>query len=87
MSDYEHNSEKFGYINLEDFDGVQTALNHLGFDAGEADGKDGPHTQKAVREFQAQASIAIDGIVGPNTRQSLLDALAAKAEEEPAAAT
>ena len=87
MSDYEHNSEKFGYINLEDMDGVQTALNHLGFDAGEADGKDGPHTQKAVRAFQAHASIQIDGIVGPETRQSLVDELAAKAEPPPAEAT
>jgi peptidoglycan hydrolase-like protein with peptidoglycan-binding domain len=81
MSDYEHNSDKFGYINLEDFDGVQTALNHLGFDAGDADGKDGPHTQKAVREFQASASVKIDGIVGPETRQALVDALTSKADE------
>ena len=87
MSAYEHNSEKFGYINLEDFDGVQTALNHLGFDAGEADGKDGPRTQKAVRAFQAHASIKIDGIVGPETRQSLVDELAAKAEPPPAETT
>ena len=87
MSAYEHNSDKFGYINLEDFDGVQTALNHLGFDAGTADGKDGPHTQKAVRAFQAHASIKVDGIVGPETRQSLVDALAAQAESPPAEAT
>jgi peptidoglycan hydrolase-like protein with peptidoglycan-binding domain len=87
MSAYEHNSDKFGYINLEDFDGVQTALKHLGFDPGEADGKDGPRTQKAVRAFQAQATIRIDGIVGPETRQALVDQLASKAEDTPAGGT
>ena len=85
MSAYEHNSEKFGYINLEDLDGVQDALAKLGFDPGSVDGKDGPNTQKAVRAFQAHASIAIDGIVGPNTRQALVDGLAAAAADAPPA--
>lgn len=86
MSAYEHNSEKFGYINLEDFDGVQHALTKLGFDPGSVDGKDGPNTQKAVRAFQAHASIGIDGIVGPNTRQALVDALASGSAEGEAGA-
>ena len=81
MSKFEHNSDQFGYLNLEDFDAVQTALERLGFDPGKVDGKNGPNTQKAVREFQASASIAIDGIVGPETRQALVDALAAKSAE------
>jgi len=85
MSDYEHNSEKFGYINLEDLDGVQDALTKLGYDPGTIDGKDGPNTQKAVREFQAHKSIKIDGIVGPETRQALVDELAANAEDQPPA--
>ena len=83
MADFEHNSEKFGYINLDELAGVQDALTKLGFDAGKADGKDGPNTQKAVREYQAHASIKIDGIVGPETRQALVDELAAKGEENP----
>lgn len=86
MSAYEHNSEKYGYINLEDFDGVQDALAKLGFDPGAIDGKDGPNTQKAVRAFQAHATIGIDGIVGPNTRQALVDALAAGSAEGEAGA-
>jgi len=53
MPHFEHNSDKFGYINLESMAGVQKALNSLGHDAGTADGKDGPKTQHAVREFQA----------------------------------
>lgn len=83
MSDFEHNSEKFGYINLEELEGVQDALTKLGYDPGKVDGKDGPNTQKAVREFQAHASIKIDGIVGPETRQALVDELAAKGEDTP----
>lgn len=85
MAKYEHNSEKFGYLNLEDLENVQQALAKLGFDPGKADGKDGPNTQKAVRAFQAHASIGIDGIVGPETRQALLTELAAKAEPAPKA--
>jgi peptidoglycan hydrolase-like protein with peptidoglycan-binding domain len=87
MAEYEHNSETFGYINLDDFDGVQNALAKLGFDPGAADGKDGPNTQKAVRAFQAHATVAIDGIVGPNTRGALRDELAKRAAEAEASAT
>ncbi|HSO40409.1 MAG TPA: peptidoglycan-binding domain-containing protein [Labilithrix sp.] len=85
MAEYEHNSEKFGYINLEELEGVQDALTKLGYEPGKVDGKDGPNTQKAVREFQAHASIQIDGIVGPVTRQALVDELAAKSEDTPPA--
>jgi peptidoglycan hydrolase-like protein with peptidoglycan-binding domain len=85
MAKYEHNSEKFGYLNLDDLQSVQKALSQLGFDAGAADGKDGPNTQKAVRAFQAHASIRIDGIVGPETRQALVTALAAATGTPPAA--
>ena len=83
MSDFEHNSEKFGYINLEDLEGVQDALTKLGYDPGKIDGKDGANTQRAVREFQAHASIQIDGIVGPDTRQALVDELLAQSEDAP----
>jgi len=75
MAHFEHNSDKFGYINLEDMQGIQTALSKLSFDPGTIDGKDGPKTQDAVRKFQARVSLGIDGIVGPNTRQALVDYL------------
>jgi peptidoglycan hydrolase-like protein with peptidoglycan-binding domain len=75
MPQYEHNSEKFGYINLESMAGVQKALSRLGHSPGSEDGKDGPKTQHAVREFQASATIKIDGIVGPETREALKAAL------------
>jgi peptidoglycan hydrolase-like protein with peptidoglycan-binding domain len=79
MVQFEHNSDKFGYINLDELKGVQQALSKLGFDPGTIDGKDGPNTQKAVREFQAHATIKIDGIVGKETRQALVDELTARA--------
>jgi peptidoglycan hydrolase-like protein with peptidoglycan-binding domain len=78
MAKFEHNSEKFGYLDLDDLAGVQKALAKLGFDPGAADGKDGPNTQKAVRAFQAHALVGIDGIVGPVTRAALVTELAQK---------
>jgi len=84
MAQYEHNSEKFGYLNLDDLAGVQKALAKLGFDPGKADGKDGPNTQNAVRAFQASATIQIDGIVGPQTRKALVDELGLKSTSESA---
>jgi len=81
MPAFEHNSEKFGYINLEALDGVQKALQQLGHDPGTVDGKNGPNTQRAVRAFQAAATIKIDGIVGPETRQALMDNLNQRAGE------
>ena len=84
MPKFEHNSEKFGYINLETLAGAQKALTLLGHDAGAPDGKDGPTTQHAVREFQASMTIKIDGIIGPQTRQSLVDELQ-KRSDAPAA--
>lgn len=83
MASFEHNSDKFGYINLDELEGVQNALQKLGFDPGKADGLDGPKTQGAVRAFQAQATIRIDGIVGPETRGALVQTLDAKAAEAP----
>lgn len=75
MDKLEHNSEKFGYIDLQTVQGVQAALAGLGFDPGKIDGKDGPNTQKAVREYQARNNLSIDGIAGTNTRASLYNEL------------
>jgi N-acetylmuramoyl-L-alanine amidase len=80
MPQFEHNSEKFGYINLEALDGVQKALQKLGYDPGTIDGKNGPNTKRAVRAFQAGVTIQIDGIVGPETRKALVDTLNAQSE-------
>lgn len=46
---------------------LQRRLNQLGFDAGHDDGLYGPQTFEAVREFQLNVGIAVDGIAGPTT--------------------
>lgn len=79
MPKFEHNSDQFGYLNLESLEGAQKALAILGYDPGKIDGKDGLNTQRAVRAFQASVTIQIDGIVGPKTRQALMDSLSQKA--------
>ncbi|MCE7082620.1 peptidoglycan-binding protein [Streptomyces sp. ST2-7A] len=47
---------------------IQCLLNNLwGYNAGAEDGIFGPGTERAVREFQKDVGLAVDGIVGPNT--------------------
>jgi peptidoglycan hydrolase-like protein with peptidoglycan-binding domain len=79
MAQFEHNSKTFGYVYLDDLEGVQNALIKLGYNPGTADGKDGPKTQAAVRAFQTAAKIGVDGIAGPITKGALKAALDAKA--------
>lgn len=78
MAQFEHNSKTFGYIYLDELEGVQDALTKLGYKPGAVDGKDGPNTQKAVRAFQTDSKIRVDGIAGPETKGALVAALAAK---------
>jgi len=46
---------------------IQAALKNAGFDPGYIDGKIGPKTQQAIKEFQRTKSLKIDGKVGPKT--------------------
>jgi peptidoglycan hydrolase-like protein with peptidoglycan-binding domain len=75
MAQYEHNSEKFGYLSLDDLEGVQNGLIKLGYDPGTPDGKDGPKTQGAVKAFQTDAELKVDGIAGPMTKEAMLTTL------------
>lgn len=52
---------------------VQTILSRLGFYTGPIDGKFGPLTQRAVKAFQAEQKIIVDGIVGPITWRKLFE--------------
>ncbi len=47
---------------------LQTALNQLGYNVGSADGKYGSATEKAVRQFQQDHSLKVDGKAGQQTQ-------------------
>ena len=46
---------------------VQSVLRRIGIDPGAADGKFGPQTQRAVREFQNRFGLTPDGAIGLQT--------------------
>ena len=50
---------------------LQTALNAQGYDCGEADGIFGVKTEAAVRNFQRDNSLTVDGIAGRDTQAAL----------------
>lgn len=62
--------------------GVQQRLDRLGYMSGyqlkalpsaaSDDGLDGPETQQAIMNFQSDETLALDGVVGPITRQTLV---------------
>lgn len=56
----------------DDVRDLQRRLNRLGFDAGYDDGLYGPQTSDAVREFQLNAGLIVDGIAGTTTADALL---------------
>jgi hypothetical protein len=55
----------------------QEALQAVGCYTGAIDGKYGPLTDEAIREFQRASDIAVDGIFGPATLAALEAAVAA----------
>lgn len=64
------------YLRLPHFHGhdvtvLQQALNALGFACGATDGIFGTFTERAAREFQRNAGLTADGIVGPNTVRTI----------------
>lgn len=71
--------ETQGSEGLPDGISIQKALKNLGFYEGEVDGKIGPKTKEAIREFQRKNNLNVDGKVGPKTW-----ALLEKSQEAPA---
>ena len=49
----------------------QKYLNQNGFFCGKEDGKFGPNTEIAVKEYQMSRGLAVDGIIGPKTWASV----------------
>lgn len=50
---------------------LQRVLSRLGFDCGRIDGIFGPLAAAAIRDFQENAGLGVDGICGPSTVQTL----------------
>ena len=50
---------------------IQISLKNAGFDPGAVDGKMGPRTKQAVKEFQRAKELKPDGVVGPKTWEEL----------------
>ena len=67
---------------------VQCLLAYLGYDPGGIDGVDGQKTRQAIRAFQADYGLIVDGIPGAVTQKMLIGAIsgtAAKVEKPEAA--
>jgi N-acetylmuramoyl-L-alanine amidase len=56
----------------DDVAALQAQLGALGFDAGRVDGIFGPLAQEALRDFQRNSGLVDDGILGPETLDTLL---------------
>ncbi len=50
---------------------LQQILTDFGYSPGAVDGDFGTKTEKAVKEFQTDFSLVVDGIVGPKTWAAL----------------
>ena len=50
---------------------VQTALKNAGFYTGAIDGKMGPNSDKAIKDFQVANGLKADGVVGSKTKALL----------------
>jgi N-acetylmuramoyl-L-alanine amidase len=73
------------YLRGDDVVDVQRRLNALGFDAGKVDGIFGPDTDRALREFQRNAGLSVDGICGAKTVLTLQRLRSKGPESDPAA--
>lgn len=65
---------------------IQRALKHAGFYEGPIDGKIGPQTREAIRQFQQANELTADGVVGKRTWDKLSAHLEASDESGEAVA-
>lgn len=59
----------------DDVERLQKELKKLGYDPGPIDGKFGPKTEAAIKEFQKKKKLEEDGIVDPKTAKAINAAL------------
>lgn len=58
---------------------IQCLLTYLGYSPGAIDGIEGRNTQGAIRAFQADYGLTVDGIAGAATQKMLIGAIAGTA--------
>ncbi|WP_019810971.1 N-acetylmuramoyl-L-alanine amidase [Saccharomonospora halophila] len=58
-------------VHGDDVFALQERLTELGFDAGRPDGGFGPQTERALKNFQRDYGLVVDGICGPATVRAL----------------
>ncbi|PRX47709.1 N-acetylmuramoyl-L-alanine amidase [Prauserella shujinwangii] len=58
-------------VHGDDVFALQERLTELGYDAGRPDGGFGPQTEGALRNFQRDYGLVVDGICGPSTVRAL----------------
>lgn len=59
-------------VDLIDIEKAQRMLSDAGFDPGPIDGKPGPMTQAATRQYQQSRGLEVDGLIGQKTWSKLL---------------
>ena len=63
-----------GHIDpIDTISGIQGRLNALGFDCGKVDGIYGPQTRVAVRAFQDEYKLKVDGFARGETKKKILE--------------
>lgn len=63
---------RLGHLDpLDTVSGVKGRLNNLGYDCGDIDDTQDDQYDQAVRQFQQDHDLKVDGIVGPKTRHML----------------
>lgn len=74
-SDHETSFEwevRLGHLDpLDTVSGVKGRLNNLGYDCGDINDTEDDQYDQAVRQFQQDHALKVDGIVGPKTRHML----------------
>ncbi len=73
------------WLRGDDVVDLQRRLNALGFDAGRVDGIFGPDANDALRAFQRNAGLVVDGLCGWKTIQTLQRLRSKGPESDPAA--
>ena len=58
---------------------IQCLITYLGYSPGTIDGIEGRNTQGAIRAFQADYGLTVDGIPGAATQKMLIGAIAGAA--------